>query len=91
MGGLNEVLAALSMAAKYGVQVVPHSGEVGLPELTQHLSLVDYVCVSGKASLLEYINHLHEHFRSPTLTEGGYLPSPRKSGYSVEMSKSSME
>ncbi|KAF1928096.1 enolase C-terminal domain-like protein [Didymella exigua CBS 183.55] len=91
MGGLNEVLAVLLMAAKFGVQVVPHSGGVGLPELTQHLSLIDYVCVSGKVSLLEYVDHLHEHFRHPSMTKDGYLISPRESGYSVEMVAESMD
>ncbi|KAH6613859.1 L-galactonate dehydratase [Boeremia exigua] len=91
MGGLNEVLAVLLMAAKFGVQVVPHSGGVGLPELTQHLSLIDYLCVSGKASLLEYVDHLHDHFQSPSLTQGGYLVSPKEPGYSVEMHDGSMD
>lgn len=91
MGGLNEVLAVLLMAAKFGVQVVPHSGGVGLPELTQHLSLIDYICVSGKSSLLEYVDHLHEHFQTPSLTENGYLVSPKEPGYSVEMRDGSMD
>ena len=85
MGGLNEVLAVLLMGAKFGVQAVPHSGGVGLPELTQYLSLIDYICVSGKISLLEYVYHLHEHFQYPSITRDGYLSSPREPGYSVEM------
>lgn len=91
MGGLNEVLAVLLMAAKFGVQVVPHSGGVGLPELTQHLSLIDYICVSGKVSLLEYVDHLHEHFQYPSMTKEGYLISPREPGYSVEMVQDGMD
>jgi L-galactonate dehydratase len=91
MGGLNEVLAVLLMAAKFGVQVVPHSGGVGLPELTQHLSLIDYICVSGKVSLLEYVDHLHEHFQRPSMTKDGYLISPREPGYSVEMVPEGMD
>jgi len=85
MGGLNEVLAVLLMAAKFGVQVVPHSGGVGLPELTQHLSLIDYICVNGRISLLEYVDHLHEHFQHPSMTKDGYLIGPREPGYSIEM------
>ncbi|OAL47361.1 L-galactonate dehydratase [Pyrenochaeta sp. DS3sAY3a] len=85
MGGLNEVLAVLVMAAKFNVQIVPHSGGVGLPELTQHLSLIDYVCVSGQLSLLEYVDHLHEHFLYPSIVQSGFLVSPTTPGYSVEM------
>lgn len=57
MGGVNEVLAVLLMAKKFNVPIVPHSGGVGLPEYTQHLSTVDYVVVSGKLSVLEYVDH----------------------------------
>lgn len=85
MRGLNEVLTVLLMAAKFGVQVIPHSGGVGIPELTQHLSLIDYVCVSGKVSLLEYIDHPHEHVQPPSMTKDGSLISPMEPGYRVEM------
>ena len=91
MGGVNEVLAVLLIAAKMGVPIVPHSGGVGLPEYTQHLSTVDYVVVSGKRSLLEYVDHLHEHFFHPAVIKDGYYTTPTEAGYSVEMKPDSMD
>lgn len=90
MGGVNEVLAVLLIAAKYGVPIVPHSGGVGLPEYTQHLSTIDYVCVSGKLSVLEYVDHLHEHFEHPAVIKDGFYQTPMEAGYSVEMKADSM-
>ena len=90
LGGVNEVLAVLLMARKFGVPVVPHSGGVGLPEYTQHLSTIDYVCVSGKLSVLEYVDHLHEHFHHPAVIQDGYYQTPTEPGYSVEMKADSM-
>jgi len=91
MGGVNEVLAVLLMAKKYGVPIVPHSGGVGLPEYTQHLSTIDYVVVSGKLSLLEYVDHLHEHFLHPSVIKDGFYQTPMEPGYSVEMKSESMD
>lgn len=91
LGGVNEVLAVLLMAAKYGVPVVPHSGGVGLPEYTQHLSTIDYVAVSGRRSVLEYVDHLHEHFLHPSAVSEGYYQTPTHPGYSVEMKPESMD
>lgn len=91
IGGLNEVISVLIMAAKFGVPIVPHSGGVGLPEYTQHLSTIDYVVVTGKKSVLEYVDHLHEHFLHPCQVKGGYFVTPMDAGYSVEMKESSME
>lgn len=91
MGGVNEVLAVLLMAKKYGVPIVPHSGGVGLPEYTQHLSTIDYVVVTGKLSVLEYVDHLHEHFLHPSVIKDGYYQTPMEPGYSVEMKLESME
>lgn len=91
MGGVNEVLAVLLMAKKYNVPIVPHSGGVGLPEYTQHLSTIDYVVVSGKLSVLEYVDHLHEHFENPSRIEAGYYQTPLEPGYSVEMKADSMD
>ncbi|KAJ4317661.1 L-galactonate dehydratase [Neodidymelliopsis sp. IMI 364377] len=91
LGGVNEVLAVLLMAAKYSVPIVPHSGGVGLPEYTQHLSTIDYVVVSGKKSVLEYVDHLHEHFFNPSRIEKGYYVTPTEPGYSVEMKPESMD
>ncbi|KAI5820084.1 L-galactonate dehydratase [Pyronema omphalodes] len=91
LGGVNEVMAVLLLAKKFGVPVVPHSGGVGLPEYTQHLSTIDYVCVSGKKSLLEYVDHLHEHFIYPSVIKDGYYITPMEPGYSVQMKEASMD
>jgi L-galactonate dehydratase len=91
MGGVNEVLAVLLMAKKYGVPIVPHSGGVGLPEYTQHLSTIDYVVVSGKLSVLEFVDHLHEHFLHPSVIKDGFYQTPMDPGYSVEMKPESMD
>lgn len=76
---------------RYNVPIVPHSGGVGLPEYTQHLSTIDYVCISGKLSILEYVDHLHGHFKNPTVIKDGYFRTPMEPGYSVEMKPESME
>lgn len=92
LGGVNEVLAVLLLAAKFGVPVCPHAGGVGLCEYVQHLSLFDYIC--GGASLenrrLEYVDHLHEHFIDlVVIKEGRYLP-PSAPGYSITMKADSL-
>ncbi|KAG9256831.1 enolase C-terminal domain-like protein [Emericellopsis atlantica] len=91
LGGVNEVLAVLLIAKKYNIPIVPHSGGVGLPEYTQHLSTIDYVVVSGKLSVLEYVDHLHDHFLNPSKIKGGYYQTPMEPGYSVEMKADSMD
>ncbi|KZF25424.1 mandelate racemase-like protein [Xylona heveae TC161] len=91
IGGVNEVLAVLLMAKKFNVPVVPHSGGVALPEYTQHLSTINYVSVSGKLSVLEYVDHLHEHFLHPAVIREGYYTTPTEPGYSVEMKAESMD
>jgi len=91
LGGVNEYLAVLLLARKFGVPVVPHSGGVGLPECTQHLSTIDYVVISGKKSLLEYVDHLHEHFEHPAIVMDGYMVTPKEPGYSVQMKPDSMD
>ncbi len=67
MGGLNEVLAVYLMAAKLGVPVCPHAGGVGLCEMVQHLQVFDYIVLSGSTEkrMIEYVDHLHEHFQHP--------------------------
>lgn len=90
VGGLNEVLAILLLARKFGVPIVPHSGGVGLPEYTQHLSTIDYVVISGRRSVLEYVDHLHEHFEHPAAVSDGWIQTPMAPGYSVEMKEESM-
>lgn len=92
LGGVNEILAVLLMAAKFGVPVCPHAGGVGLCEYVQHLSMFDYIAVSGSLEnrLIEYVDHLHEHFLDPVRMKNGcYLP-PEKPGYSIEMKPESL-
>jgi L-fuconate dehydratase len=92
LGGVNEVLAVLLMAAKFGVPVCPHAGGVGLCEYVQHVSLFDYIAVSASLEdrVLEYVDHLHEHFVDPvTIRAGRYLP-PTRPGYSITMKPESL-
>jgi L-fuconate dehydratase len=87
VGGVNENLAILLLAAKFGVPVCPHAGGVGLCELVQHLAMFDFVAVSGSTEdrAIEYVDHLHEHFAAPvTIANGRYL-APRVAGMSAEM------
>ncbi|CAN6674545.1 hypothetical protein TRVA0_056S00474 [Trichomonascus vanleenenianus] len=91
LGGLNEVIAVLLLAAKYKVPVVPHSGGVGLPEYTQHISTIDYILFSGKKSLLEYVDHLHEHFVNPSVVKAGRFVTPTQPGYSVQVKDSALD
>jgi L-galactonate dehydratase len=91
VGGVNEVLAILLLARKFKVPIIPHSGGVGLPEYTSHLSTIDYVCISGQKSVLEYVDHLHQHFVHPASTDQGYYVTPLEAGYSVEMKAESMD
>ena len=92
LGGVNEVLAVLLMAAEFGVPVCPHAGGVGLCELVQHLSIVDYVCVSGalEGRMIEYVDHLHEHFLDPVTIRDARYVVPTMPGYSAEMRPGSL-
>jgi L-fuconate dehydratase len=92
LGGVNEVLAVLLMAAEFGVPVCPHAGGVGLCELVQHLSIVDYVCVSGSLDgrMIEYVDHLHEHFLDPVVIRDARYVVPSMPGYSAEMRPESL-
>jgi L-fuconate dehydratase len=87
LGGLNEVLAVLLLAAKFGVPVCPHAGGVGLCEYVQHISMFDYIAVSGSLDnrVLEYVEHLHEHFVDPVVIRDGCYSAPRAPGYSIAM------
>jgi len=90
---VNEVLAVMLMAAKFGVPVCPHAGGVGLCEYVQHLSLFDYIAVSAslESRITEYVDHLHEHFVYPVIMKDGrYLP-PMDPGYSIEMKLRSLD
>lgn len=93
MGGLNEVLAVLLMAAKYDLPVWPHAGGVGLCEYVQHLSMIDYLCVSAtkEGRVIEYVDHLHEHFIEPCVIENAAYMPPKLPGFSIEMKKASIE
>ncbi|THH16473.1 hypothetical protein EW146_g4170, partial [Bondarzewia mesenterica] len=96
LAGVSEVISVLLMAAKFGVPVCPHAGGVGLCEYVIHLSLIDYIAVSGtmERNVLEFVDHLHEHFVHPCSinSRGRYnIPSDPNEGYSIEMRKSSFE
>jgi len=93
LGGLNEVLAVLLMAAKFGKPVWPHAGGVGLCEYVQHLAMIDFVAISGtlEGRAVEFVDHLHEHFLDPCKIENGAYQAPEAPGYSIEMKPSSIE
>jgi L-fuconate dehydratase len=82
VGGVNENLAILLLAAKFGVPVCPHAGGVGLCEMVQHLAMFDFVAVSGSSEgrWIEYVDHLHEHFTDPVVVEGGRYRAPSTPG-----------
>jgi L-fuconate dehydratase len=92
LGGVNENLAVILMAAKFGVPLCPHAGGVGLCELVQHLSMFDYVCVSGRMDdrVTEFVDHLHEHFVDPTVIRNARYRVPERPGYSSEMHPASI-
>ena len=93
LGGVNEVLAVLLLAAKFGVPVCPHAGGVGLCEYVQHLAIFDYIAVSGSLDgrVVEYVDHLHEHFVDPVVVRGGRYRVPEAPGYSITMKPASLE
>lgn len=93
VGGVNEILAILLMAAKFEIPVCPHAGGVGLCEYVQHLSMIDYIAISGTLEnrIIEYVDHLHEHFHEPVvINNGAYMP-PKQPGYSITMKSQSLE
>jgi L-fuconate dehydratase len=92
LGGVNEALAVLLLAAKFGVPVCPHAGGVGLCEYVQHLSVFDYVAVSGtlEERRVEFVDHLHEHFINPVRVRRGRYVVPDAPGYSIEMKPESL-
>ncbi len=92
VGGVNEVLAILLLAAKFGVPVCPHAGGVGLCELVQHLSMFDYVALTGTTEdrVIEYVDHLHEHFVDPVRVRGGRYLAPTAPGISAQMHRHSL-
>src|SRR4030095_3167940 len=93
LGGVNEVLAVLLLAAKFSVPVCPHAGGVGLCEHVPHLSFFDYIAVSGSTDnrVIEYVDHLHEHFVDPVAMRNGAYLLPTLPGYSTEMKRVSLD
>jgi L-fuconate dehydratase len=93
MGGVNEALTVMLMAAKFGVAVCPHAGGVGLCEYVQHLSLVDYIAMSGSLEnrILEYVDHLHEHFVDPVQIRSARYLVPNAPGYSITIKPESLD
>ena len=92
LGGVNEILAVLLMAAKYKIPVCPHAGGVGLCEYVQHLSMIDYICISGSLEdrVIEYVDHLHEHFVDPVVIKNSSYMVPENPGYSITMKSESL-
>jgi len=92
LGGVNEVLAVLLLAAKFGIPVCPHAGGVGLCEYVQHLAIFDYLCVSASLEdrVVEYVDHLHEHFVDPVVIRNGHYLPPTAPGYSITMKPESL-
>jgi L-fuconate dehydratase len=91
LGGVNENLAVMLMAAKFGVPVCPHAGGVGLCEHVQHLSMFDYIGISGTLEdrVVEFVDHLHEHFVDPVVVRRGHYVPPTAPGYSIEIKPAS--
>ncbi|MER7605897.1 L-fuconate dehydratase [Nocardioides sp. NPDC127503] len=92
LASINEILSVYLMARKFDVPVCPHAGGVGLCELVQHLSVFDYVAVSGTLEdrVTEFVDHLHEHFTDPCIVENGAYRLPSRPGYSAEMHPASV-
>jgi len=92
LAGVNEVIAVLLMAAKFGVPVCPHAGGVGLCEYVQHLSIFDFIAVSGSLDRrrIEFVDHLHEHFIEPVVIRNGHYIPPVAPGYSITMKSESL-
>jgi L-fuconate dehydratase len=93
LAGVNEVLAVLLMAKKYDVPVCPHAGGVGLCEYVQHLSILDYTRIGASLEnrVLEYVDHLHEHFLDPVVIKNARYVAPREPGYSIQMRPESLK
>jgi L-fuconate dehydratase len=93
LGGVNEALAVLLLAARFGIPVCPHAGGVGLSEYVQHLSPVDYVAIGGSLEdrVIEYVDELHEHFVDPVRIRAGRYLVPEAPGFSIEMRPESLE
>ena len=93
LAGINEILTVYAIAAKYGKPVFPHAGGVGLCEYVQHLSMIDYVQISAEKDdrVVEFVDHLHEHFEDPCVVVDGAYRAPSKPGFSIKMFDDSVE
>ncbi|MFM2001084.1 MAG: hypothetical protein RI963_510 [Planctomycetota bacterium] len=93
LGGVNEVLAVILLAERFGIPVCPHAGGVGLCEYVQHLSMIDYVCVSATQEnrVAEYSDHLHEHVYEPVIMKNGRYMPPEAPGYSVQFTDAAID
>jgi L-fuconate dehydratase len=93
LGGVNEAVAVMLLAASFGVPVCPHAGGVGLCEYVQHLAAFDQIAVSPVAdrAVVEYVDHLHEHFVDPVEVRDGHYVLPSRPGFSAELRPESLE
>ncbi|WP_093858129.1 L-fuconate dehydratase [Streptomyces sp. TLI_053] len=93
VAGVNENLAVLLLAAKFGIPVCPHAGGVGLCELVQHLSMFDYVALTGTTEdrVIEFVDHLHQHFLDPVVIDGGHYRAPTLPGFSATMHRATID
>jgi L-fuconate dehydratase len=93
LGGVNEVLAVLLLAAQFERPVCPHAGGIGLSEYVQHLSLIDYIAIGAELDdhVIEYVDELHEHFVAPVLISNGRYVVPETPGYGIEMHPESLD
>lgn len=93
VGGVNELLGIMLMAAKFNIPVCPHAGGVGLCEYVQHLCMIDFIVISGSLEnhITEYVDHLHEHFKYPVVIKNGNYMPPLAAGYSITMKNSSID
>ena len=92
LGGVNEIMAVMLLAARFNIPVCPHAGGVGLCEYVQHASIIDYVCVSGtmEGRVTEYSDHLHEHVCDPVVMKHGRYMPPTAAGYSVKFTDAAL-
>jgi L-fuconate dehydratase len=92
LGGVNEVMAVMLLAARFNIPVCPHAGGVGLCEYVQHASIIDYVCVAGTMEdrVTEYSDHLHEHVCDPVIMRHGRYMPPQAAGYSVKFTDAAL-
>ena len=93
VGGVNENIANLLLAAKFGVPVFPHAGGVGLCELVQHLAMLDFIAIGAEMGerSIEFVDHLHEHFVDPVVVVDGRYMAPRRPGFSSQIRSESLE